>query len=173
MALLNEAAGRHLGWITPTLYANTSGRAFRDISAGSNAIPAIPPQVATRGYNAAVGWDACAGLGSPVGTVLRTLFAPPHWGAGWEDLGGAITGPLSAVSWAANRLDIFGVGAGGHVQHMWYDPTLPHTVHGWGAGWEDLGGAITGPLSAVSWAANRLDIFGVTAGHTVQHQWFG
>jgi hypothetical protein len=95
------------------------------------------------------------------------------WGAGWEDLGGAITGPLSVVTWGPNRLDIFGVGPGGTVQHYWYDPTIAaDTNHGWGAGWEDLGGAITGPLSVVTWGPNRLDIFGV-AQSKLSHLWYG
>jgi hypothetical protein len=95
----------------------------------------------------------------------------PLWRA-WEDLGGAITGPLTTVSWGPNRLDIFGVDTNCHVQHMWFDPTLPNTVNGWGAGWEDLGGAITGPLTTVSWGPNRLDIFGVDTNRHVQHMWF-
>ena len=35
-----------------------------------------------------------------------------------EDLGGAITGPLSAVTWGPNRLDIFGI-AQSRSSHLW------------------------------------------------------
>jgi hypothetical protein len=101
------------------------------------------------------------------GCIRNALIGVPPW----EDLGGAITGPFSAVSWGPNRLDIFGIGAGGTVQHYWFDPTIAaDTNHGWGAGWEDLGGAITGPLSAVSWGPNRLDIFGVAQSRS-SHLW--
>jgi hypothetical protein len=99
---------------------------------------------------------------------LQWIRGAAAWGAGWEDKGGAVTGPLSVVSWGPGRLDIFGVTAAGTVQHLWFDTELG----GWGAGWEDKGGAVTGPLSVVSWGPGRLDIFGVTATHTVQHLWF-
>jgi hypothetical protein len=102
------------------------------------------------------------------------------WGAGWEDIGGAVTGGLAAASWGPQRLDIFGVDAAGHVQHMWYDPTLPNTMNGWGAGWEDIGGAVTGGLAAASWGPQRLDIFGLKLEFVgphlavqVQHQLYG
>jgi hypothetical protein len=39
---------------------------------------------------------------------------------------------------------------------MWWDGS------NWG-GWESLGGSVFSPVSAVSWAANRLDLF-VTGG---------
>jgi hypothetical protein len=92
---------------------------------------------------------------------------------GPESLGGRpYGGPLSAVSWAPGRLDIFSVDADdGTLQHWWFDP---HS--GWGNNQrpESLGGNLDGPaLSAVSWAPGRLDIFGVdTNDRTLQHWWF-
>jgi kumamolisin len=53
-----------LGFVNPTLYANESDD-FRDITEGNNGA-----------YSAAVGWDACTGLGSPVADALvATLVA--------------------------------------------------------------------------------------------------
>ncbi len=68
IALLNETAGQHVGFINPTLYANPS--ALRDITVGNNAVSGTP------GYTAGIGWDACTGLGSPNGAALAALFKP-------------------------------------------------------------------------------------------------
>ncbi|WP_198344627.1 hypothetical protein [Mycobacterium dioxanotrophicus] len=82
-------------------------------------------------------------------------------------------GPLSAVSWGPGRLDIFGVEADtGHLHHWWYD-------NGWGN--ETLPGftregnpvrLVGSALSAVSWSAGRLDIFGVEADTGHLHHWW-
>ncbi len=90
---------------------------------------------------------------------------------GPESLGGQFfESALSAVSWAANRLDIFGMGRDDTLQHWWYE-------NGWGNNAEpaSLGGHLAGGLavSAVSWAANRLDIFGISGrDDTLQHWWY-
>jgi kumamolisin len=74
-ALLNQAAGKPLGLITPLLYANPG--VLRAVTSGTNAVPAVGGQVATPGYEAGPGWDACTGLGSPDGAALRQLFSAP------------------------------------------------------------------------------------------------
>jgi len=61
VALLNERAGKRLGFINPTLYANS--HALRDVTTGNNGA-----------YRAGPGWDACTGLGSPNGPALAALF---------------------------------------------------------------------------------------------------
>jgi kumamolisin len=53
--------GTKLGFVTPTLWLNPT--AFNDITQGSNGE-----------YNAAVGPDACSGIGSPIGTSIAALF---------------------------------------------------------------------------------------------------
>jgi kumamolisin len=53
--------GTKLGFVTPTLWLNQ--KAFNDITVGSNGM-----------YNAAVGPDACSGIGSPIGTSIAALF---------------------------------------------------------------------------------------------------
>lgn len=66
IAGLNAARTATLGQVHAQLYANPA--AFRDIVSGNNKDGAI-------GYDATPGWDACTGLGSPVGDELRTVFA--------------------------------------------------------------------------------------------------
>jgi|HubBroStandDraft_1064217.scaffolds.fasta_scaffold66481_1 hypothetical protein len=94
-------------------------------------------------------------------------------------------GGVSAVSWAVGRVDVFAAAADGTLQHWWADEAnwqlLPAQV-------EDLGGtlahspppdptlppspAVASPLSAVSWAAGRLDVFGIGSDQTLQHWWY-
>jgi kumamolisin len=69
IALCNQSLARRVGFINPILYANPS--AFNDITSGSNRVG--PNEV---GYDARPGWDACTGLGSPIGRkVLAALGA--------------------------------------------------------------------------------------------------
>jgi hypothetical protein len=96
------------------------------------------------------------------------------WG-GPESLGGNVASAPSAVSWVPagiigqvglyGRLDVFGVTTTRTLQHWWWD-------NGWG-GPESLGGKLVGSPSAVSWAAGRLDVFGVDDyPRTLQHWWW-
>jgi kumamolisin len=69
IALINEKIGKPVGFINPLLYQN-AGKAvdFSDITSGNNG-----------GYSAGSGWDACTGLGSPIGTQVATaLGATPE-----------------------------------------------------------------------------------------------
>lgn len=65
---LAQSTGRPFGLLQPALYAGVGSGAvpagFRDITAGSNGA-----------YSAAVGWDACTGLGVPVGTDLLAVLS--------------------------------------------------------------------------------------------------
>jgi kumamolisin len=65
VALCNAATGTLAGFVHPRLYALPAGAATRDVTAGSNG-----------SYSAAVGWDACSGLGSPIGTGLLAALRP-------------------------------------------------------------------------------------------------
>ncbi|MDB5343857.1 MAG: subtilase family protein [Schlesneria sp.] len=58
---LFAAFGKKLGFVSPTLWKNP--KAFVDITKGSNG-----------GYSAAIGADACTGLGVPNGVPLTQLF---------------------------------------------------------------------------------------------------
>ena len=57
IALANAQNKRSAGFLNPTLYTNPA--AFRDITSGNNGA-----------FAAAPGWDACTGLGSPIGTAI-------------------------------------------------------------------------------------------------------
>jgi kumamolisin len=55
VALLNEYAGRSLGFLNPFLYERAAAAsAFRDVTRGNNGA-----------YTAGNGWNACTGLGTP------------------------------------------------------------------------------------------------------------
>ncbi len=61
IAIVNAAAGRRSGLINPALYAMPN--ALRDVTSGDNG-----------GFKASAGWDACTGLGSPVGTRIAAAL---------------------------------------------------------------------------------------------------
>jgi kumamolisin len=61
VALINQLKGRPVGYLNPKLYG--SAAAFHDVTDGNN-----------NGYVARAGWDACTGLGSPIGTKLASLL---------------------------------------------------------------------------------------------------
>jgi subtilase family serine protease len=77
IALADERAGRHLGFVNAALYrigrSARYRRAFHDVTAGNNTVR-FPPR-AIAGYRAAPGWDAVTGWGSPNGSVLVPLLA--------------------------------------------------------------------------------------------------
>jgi len=67
IALINESLGKPVGFINPLLYQNVSTAAdFRDITSGNNGA-----------YSAGPGWDACTGLGSPIGTNVAAALGAP------------------------------------------------------------------------------------------------
>ena len=65
IALLNEQRGQAIGFINPSLYANPA--LFRPITSGNNMAFGI-------GYSAGPAWNACAGLGSPIGAAILAQF---------------------------------------------------------------------------------------------------
>ncbi len=70
LALCNQQLGKPVGFLNALLYTDASARAsLRDITAGNNV-----------GYQAAVGWDACTGLGSPDGAALLAALQTPAKG---------------------------------------------------------------------------------------------
>jgi kumamolisin len=62
IARLNASHGTPLGFVNPLFYGAPA--AFNDIVSGNNGA-----------YAAAKGWDACTGLGSPIGAAMTKLFA--------------------------------------------------------------------------------------------------
>jgi len=61
VALANALNGRATGYLNPLLYAHPT--ALRDITQGNNGA-----------FEATVGWDACTGLGSPIGTQVAKVI---------------------------------------------------------------------------------------------------
>lgn len=60
IALLNEHLGAPVGYLNPLLYQKVGpSGGFHDITSGNNGA-----------YSAEVGWDACTGFGSPIGTAI-------------------------------------------------------------------------------------------------------
>jgi kumamolisin len=62
VALSNALNGRAAGYLNPLLYAHPT--ALRDITQGNNGA-----------FEASAGWDACTGLGSPIGTQVAKVVA--------------------------------------------------------------------------------------------------
>jgi kumamolisin len=63
VALLNQQIGKPIGFWNSTLYAELNTKAVRDIASGNNGT-----------YEAAKGWDACTGVGVPVGSAMLTTL---------------------------------------------------------------------------------------------------
>jgi kumamolisin len=61
LARINQVSGKTAGYVNPSLYQNP--KALRDITSGNNG-----------DYQAAAGWDACTGLGSPNGAALAEVI---------------------------------------------------------------------------------------------------
>ena len=59
IALLNQQIGKPIGFWNTSLYAELNTKAVRDITGGNNGT-----------YQAAQGWDACTGVGVPVGSAI-------------------------------------------------------------------------------------------------------
>jgi kumamolisin len=67
IALINESIGKPVGFVNPLLYQDASTAAdFNDVSTGNNGA-----------YSAGPGWDACTGLGSPIGIRVATALGVP------------------------------------------------------------------------------------------------
>jgi kumamolisin len=69
-ALVNQAAGQPAGFFLPKLYGAPGG-AVREITSGTN-----KPKSSKIGYTAGPGWNACSGLGVPIGSGILALLAP-------------------------------------------------------------------------------------------------
>jgi kumamolisin len=65
IAVANQQNGKSAGLFQPQIYAAKAKSGFRDITSGNNGA-----------FNAAPGWDACSGLGSPKAAALIPLMAP-------------------------------------------------------------------------------------------------
>jgi subtilase family serine protease len=77
IALADQEAGRHLGFVNPAIYAIARGpagrQAFHDVVTGDNSV--LWPTGVFAGYNAGPGWDPVTGWGSPDAQYLVPLLA--------------------------------------------------------------------------------------------------
>jgi subtilase family serine protease len=77
IALADQYARRHLGFVNAALYRIARGRhfhkAFHDVTVGNNTAR-FPPKTIS-GYPARPGWDAVTGWGSPNAAILVPLLA--------------------------------------------------------------------------------------------------
>ena len=77
IALADQEAGRHLGFVNPAIYRIGRGpayhRAFRDVVTGDNSV--LWSSGVFVGYNAGPGWDPVTGWGSPDAQYLVPLLA--------------------------------------------------------------------------------------------------
>jgi subtilase family serine protease len=77
IALADQEAGVHLGFVNPAIYAIAKGpdyhRAFHDVITGDNSV--LWPTGVFVGYSAGPGWDPVTGWGSPDAQYLIPLLA--------------------------------------------------------------------------------------------------
>jgi kumamolisin len=77
IALADQDAGRHLGFVNPAIYAIARSpayhRAFHDVITGDNSV--LWPTGVFTGYQAGPGWDPVTGWGSPNAQILVPLLA--------------------------------------------------------------------------------------------------
>jgi subtilase family serine protease len=77
IALADQEAGQHLGFVNPAIYAIARSpayhQAFHDVVTGDNSV--LWPTGVFTGYNAGPGWDPVTGWGSPDAQYLVPLLA--------------------------------------------------------------------------------------------------
>jgi subtilase family serine protease len=77
IALADQQAGQHLGFVNPAIYAIARGpayhQAFHDVTAGDNSVQWHGGVIT--GYHAGPGWDPVTGWGSPDAQYLVPLLA--------------------------------------------------------------------------------------------------
>jgi subtilase family serine protease len=77
IALADQQAGHHLGFVNPAIYAIARSpayhKAFHDVVTGDNSV--LWPTGVFTGYNAGPGWDPVTGWGSPNAQHLVPLLA--------------------------------------------------------------------------------------------------
>jgi len=78
IALADQSAGRHLGFVNPTIYeigrSSRYHQAFHDVRAGPPNTAKFPRGTIT-GYRPGLGWDPVTGWGSPDAEVLVPLLS--------------------------------------------------------------------------------------------------
>jgi N,N-dimethylformamidase beta subunit-like, C-terminal/Concanavalin A-like lectin/glucanases superfamily len=84
-----------------------------------------------------------------------TAWLPLADGSGWEDLGGDLISPPTAVRWAPGQFSLFGLNTAGQLQQKRWDGVQWQPTKSW----DGLGGTLQGRPAAVSWGRDRLHLF--------------
>lgn len=116
-----------------------------------------------------VDWYVSANQGlEVVETLVYPGDAPPaderEW-SNWNSLGGQFLYGPCVCSWAANRLDVFGIGTDRALWHKSWNGSR------WSE-WESLGGQLNARPAAVSWARNRIDVLCRGTDNALWHRWW-
>jgi len=78
IAIINANLSTRIGFLNSKIYTN--GSAFTDITVGDNCCIGLQDT----GWAATAGWDACTGMGSPIGTSIQALYqTAPTTGAAY------------------------------------------------------------------------------------------
>ena len=86
----------------------------------------------------------------------------------WESIGGELADAPTAVSWAANRIDIFALGKNNRLWHKSWNGSE------WSEWMEDSVGEFSSTPTVASWGSDRLDVFIRGAGDQLWHKaWDG
>ena len=128
-------------------------------------------RLCTRGASLLLALGAVAGCGGPSDvdgiTTKRSALAPGDALA----YASVLEAPVSAVSWAPQRIDLFTRALDDSLQIKSFvtDSWVPGTLT-----FNPLGGTLVGSPSVVSWGTDRLDIFGRgTDGQLYTKAWTG
>ncbi len=116
----------------------------------------------------AVSWgpnrlDVFARTATAGGPLLHKAFAGT-WSA-WENLGGSVYSAPAVASSARDRLDVFYLGADSGLRSKAFNVSWQPEASIAG------GGPYAGSPTAISWGAERLDVFLKAAGTIVQRTW--
>ncbi|NJM06981.1 hypothetical protein HC891_13590 [Candidatus Gracilibacteria bacterium] len=104
-------------------------------------------------------------------SLWHIFYDGTRW-SGWQSLGGAIYSAPSAVSWGANRLDVFARGSDNAMYWISWDG------RNWG-GWMRVGGSLTSAPGCAAFGAGRIQCFtrgadgGLWQAWLENGQWFG
>ena len=88
------------------------------------------------------------------------------WSSFVQEVPGGWVDGINVATWAPNRLDVFGTDAATHaLAHAWWDGQAWHK--------EVLDGVMASTPTAVSWAADRIDVFVLGTDGQLWHKFWG
>ena len=146
----------------PSHIAVEQGPACHDVQSHiSGATPGNGPSISAISW----GYNRMDVYGNDVetGNVSHKWWDGYQWNpssAQLELLGGSFKTPPAAISSNTGRMDVFSVGGDNSLYHKYFDGSVWQPSE---TDWESLSGSLNPAfaLSATSWSANRLDVFGL------------